>query len=111
MRSGGILSQIRLPGGTGDKKLVDLRACLGEILENDAATRAQEAVNVLRDVVAMRVWRQHPGTEQAGAEAARRLGVALPARTGGATWDQLRAQSVAAISAIREEVEQVSPIE
>ncbi len=108
---GGILSQIRLPGAAGDKKLVDLRACLGQILENDSAARAQEAVNVLRDVVALRVWRQHPGTEQAGKAAAQRLGVALPSEDWGATWDQLRVRSDTALSSIREKFEQLRPIE
>jgi hypothetical protein len=56
----GILAQLRLPGQVGDNKLIDLREVLGHILSDDAGTRAQDAVNVLRDIVALRVWRQHP---------------------------------------------------
>ncbi len=105
----GILSQLRVPQEKGDKKLVDLREFLGQNLENDAATRAQADVDVLRDIVALRVWRQHPGTDKVGSEAARRLGIAFPSESWGATWDHIRELAISALSAIREEIEQLSP--
>lgn len=103
----GILAQLRLPQEAGDKKLIDLRKFLGQILSGDSAARAQDAVNVLRDVVALRVWRQHPGTEELAAAAARRLGVALPSESWGSTWDHIRELAVNALSVIREEIEQL----
>ncbi|MHB8658552.1 MAG: hypothetical protein ACYC91_11455 [Solirubrobacteraceae bacterium] len=106
----GILAQLRLPQETGDKKLIDLRKFLGQ-LSGDSTTRAQDAANVLRDVVALRVWRQHPGTEEVAADAARRLGIALPSESWGATWDHIRKLAVSALSAIREEIEQLPPSE
>lgn len=66
-------------------------------------------MNVLRDIVALRVWRQHPGTDEAGNAAARRLGLAFPSADWGATWDGIRERAVAALSAIREEIEQAPP--
>jgi hypothetical protein len=103
----GILGQIRLPRQAGDRKLVELRALLGQALKADAATRAQDAVNVLRDIVALRVWRQHPGTDQIGTAAADRLGIAFPSEDWSATWDQVRERAVSALSAIREEIDQL----
>jgi hypothetical protein len=101
----GILAQLRLPEETGDKKLIDLGEFLGRILSDDAATRVGDAVNVLRDIVALRVWRQHPGTERAGQEAARRLGVTFPSDDWGHAWNGLRIRAVTALSAIREEID------
>ena len=107
----GILGQLRLPPETGDNKLVDLREFLRRTLSDDATTRAQDAVDVLRDIVALRVWRQHPGTDAVGSKAARRLGIAFPSESWGATWDQIRELAVSALSAIREEIEQLSPVQ
>lgn len=103
---GGILGQVRLPGAAGHKKLVDLRDYVGEALESEAAERAQEAVDDLRAIVHLRNWRQHPGADDPAYRAARRLGIALPSDDWGATWNQVQARSVAALSAIREEIEQ-----
>jgi hypothetical protein len=105
----GILGQLRVPPTKGDKKLVDLREFLGRILKDDVATRAQGGVDVLRDIVALRVWRQHPGTDAVGSKAARRLGIAVPSESWGVTWDQIQELAVSALSAIREEIEQLSP--
>lgn len=105
----GILTQLRLPEETGDKKLIDLREFLGRILSDDASTRVGDAVNVLRDLVALRVWRQHPGTERAGQEAARRLGITFPTDDWGDAWNRLRIRAVTALSAIREEIERSEP--
>jgi hypothetical protein len=105
----GILGQLRVPPAKEDRKLVDLRDFLGRILKDDVATRAQAGVDVLRDIVALRVWRQHPGTDAVGSKAAQRLGIAFPSESWGATWDQIRELAVSALSAIREEIDQHSP--
>lgn len=107
----GILAQLRLPQETGGKKLIDVRKFLGQVLSDDAATRAQDAINVLRDIVALRGWRQHPGTEEVAATAARHLGIALPSESWGATWDRIRELAVSALSVIREEIVQIPPLD
>ena len=107
----GILGQIRLPGASGYKKLVDLSGYLGDTLTPEAAARAQEAVDDLRAIVNLRNWRQHPGADGAASRAAERLGIALPGDDWGSTWDQVRARSVAALSVIREEIEQMAASE
>jgi hypothetical protein len=103
----GILSQIRLPGQQGDKKLVDLRDFLQLRLDRDSSERTTVAVDDLRAVVALRVWRQHPGAavDKAARDASQRLGFALPSDDWGGAWQHLRMRSVSALSAIREEIE------
>lgn len=103
-----ILGQIRLPESEGHQKLVDLRDRLDQLLRGDSGVRAHAAVDDLRAVVALRVWRQHPGTDKAAQQAAQRLGVALPSDDWNGTWHQLRARSVEALSTIREEIETIS---
>jgi hypothetical protein len=103
----GILSQIRLPGQEGDKKLIDLRGFLQQRLDRASSERTTVAVDDLRAVVALRVWRQHPGAavDKAARDAAQRLGFALPSDDWGGAWQHLRTRSVSALAAIREEVE------
>lgn len=103
----GILSQVRLPGHEGDKKLVDLRDFLKQRLDRDSSDRTTVAVDDLRAVVALRVWRQHAGAgvEKTARDAAQRLGITLPSDDWGGTWQQLRMRSVSALSVIREEIE------
>ena len=101
----GILGEIRLPGCEGNQKLVDLRDRLDQLLDRDSSARANAAVDDLRAVVALRVWRQHPGTDKAGRQAAQRLGVTLPSEDWSGTWGRLISRSVEALSAIREEIE------
>jgi hypothetical protein len=104
----GILSQIRLPGQEGHKKLVDLRSFLEQLLDHDSADRTTIAIDDLRAVVALRVWRQHPGADKAARDAAQRLGLTLPSDDWGDTWHRLRSRSVEALSVIRDEVEVTS---
>jgi hypothetical protein len=104
----GILSQIRLPGQPGDKKLIDLRSFLAQRLDRDSSDRTTVAVDDLRVVVALRVWRQHPGADKAARHAAQRLGLTLPSDDWGHTWQRLRSRSVEALSVIREEIEVTS---
>jgi hypothetical protein len=104
----GLLSQIQLPGIEGYGKLVDLRDRLPQLLDSDSTARATAAVDDLRAVIALRVWRQHPGTEKTAHQAAQRLGVRLPSEDWGATWQQLRSCSVNALSAIREEIDTIT---
>jgi hypothetical protein len=101
----GILSQIRLPGQGGDRKLVDLRTFLQQRLARDSSERTTVAIDDLRAVVALRVWRQHPGADKGARDAAQRLGITLPSDDWGDTWQRLRSRSVEALSVIREEVE------
>jgi hypothetical protein len=103
----GILSQIRLPGQEGDKELVDLRDFLQQRLDRDSSERTTVAVDDLRAVVALRVWRQHAGAavDKPARDAAQRLGFALPSEDWGGAWQHLRMRSVSALSAIREEIE------
>jgi len=107
----GILSQLRLPGQQGHRKLVELREFLERRLDSDAAARTTVAVDDLRAVVALRVWRQHPGSgvDKAARDAAQRLGITLPSDDWGGAWQHLRMRSVTALSVIREEIESASP--
>jgi hypothetical protein len=104
----GVLGQIRLPGQKGDTKLVDLRSFLEQRLDRDSCDRTTVAIDDLRAVVALRVWRQHPGADKAARDAARRLGLTLPSDDWGDTWQRLRSRSVEALSVIREEIEVTS---
>jgi len=107
----GLLGQIQLPGASGYRRLVDLRAYLGDALGGAAATGAQDAVDDLRAVIDLRNWRQRPGLDGRAYRAADRLGIALPGDGWGVTWDQVRARSIAALSVIRDEVGQPPPVE
>jgi hypothetical protein len=101
----GILSQIRIPGQGGDRKLVDLRSFLEQRLARDSSDRTTVAIDDLRGVVALRVWRQHPGADKGARDAAQRLGLTLPSDDWSDTWQRLRSRSVEALSVIREEIE------
>jgi len=48
---------------------------------------------------------------EVGKAAARRLGIAFPSADWRATWDQLRERAVSTLSAIHEEIEQLSPLQ
>jgi hypothetical protein len=106
----GIMSQIRLPGQDGDRKLVHLRDFLEQRLDRQSSDRTTTAVDDLRAVVALRAWRQHPGSgvDKTARDAAQRLGIALPSEDWGDAWRHLRMRSVIALSAIREEIEAAS---
>jgi hypothetical protein len=61
-----LLSYLNVPGQDGEKgkTLQNLKARLGELL-GDRATRAQDAIDILRHVVALRAGQQHSGTSAA----------------------------------------------
>ncbi len=105
----GILDGLQLPDGDGHK-LTDLNEYLARALPEESVGRAQGAVDDLRALFALRVWRQHPGAEQRATEAIQRLGLVLPIPDWGETWRHLQAMAVAALSALREEVERLVPL-
>jgi hypothetical protein len=102
-----ILDGLTLPGTDGHK-LTDLDTYLHRELSDESAGRASEAVADLRALFGLRVWRQHEGTEYRAANAMARLGITLPVYDWGAAWQQVQARAVAALSALREEVETLS---
>ena len=98
-----ILDGLTLPGG--GHKLTDLDAYLRDKLAEESAGRATEALGDLRALFGLRVWRQHEGTERRASEAMTRLGISLPVYDWGTAWRHVRARAVAALSALREEIE------
>jgi hypothetical protein len=99
-----ILDSMQVPDQPASK-LVNLRAYLQGELAEDSAARATVAVDDLRALFDLRVWRQHAGTETRAALGMERLGISLPVVDWGHAWLLVRARAVAALSAIREEVE------
>jgi hypothetical protein len=104
-----ILGRVELPGH-GGTSLKDLEAYLKERLDVDAAGRACEAVKDLRALFALRAWRQHAGgADDRGHGGMRRLGLQLPASDWATAWATVQGRSVAALNALREEVEDALP--
>lgn len=102
-----ILCDLRLPGGEGNSKLADLKDYLERVLAPEAAERAKDAVDDLRAFFDIRASRQHAGSraEQQGRRGMQRLGVQLPTPDWQGAWLHLAARAVAALSALREEVD------
>jgi hypothetical protein len=100
-----ILGAIHLPD-RGESKLMDLRAYLLERLGGEGS-RAAEAIDDLRAAFDVRVWRQHAGTDARGARGMARLGISLPVDDWGAAWTHIQGRMVAALSALREELEAI----
>ena len=98
-----ILGVIDLPDRE-ESKLIDLRAYVLERLGGEGS-RAAEAVDDLRAAFDLRVWRQHAGTDARGARGMERLGISLPVYDWGAAWAHVQGRIVAALSALREELE------
>ena len=103
----GILDGLTLPGTDGHK-LMDLDTYLQGELGDESAGRASEAVADLRALFGLRVWRQHEGSERRAADAMGRLGITLPVYDWGAAWQHVQVRAVAALSALREEIETLS---
>jgi hypothetical protein len=102
-----ILDDVGLPDKSGSK-LIDLRAYMEKQLSDEAVGRAVDAVDDLRAVFDLRAWRQHAfGTEERLRRGTRRLGVELPAYDWGLAWATVQARCVAALNALREEVERL----
>jgi hypothetical protein len=89
--------------------LVGLGTFLQAKLSEGSATRGVDAINDLRALFDLRVWRQHTGTEGRAARGMRRLGISLPVHDWSAAWRDVQARTVAALSALREEVETLPP--
>jgi hypothetical protein len=100
-----ILGSLNLPD-RDESKLIDLREYVTEKLGTDGA-RAAEAIDDLRAVFDLRVWRQHVGTEARGARGMERLGISLPVYDWGSAWAHVQGRTVAALSALREELEAI----
>lgn len=96
---------MQLPHVSDHKKLVELKDHLAETLDSDGAARAGAAIDDLRAIFDLRVWRQHPGTEERGRRGMQRLDVDLPTADWQGTWRYVQARAVAALSALREEIE------
>ena len=104
-----LLSHLRLPGADDESKLVAVQDFLARRLPDDGVPRATDAVTDLRALFDVRAWRQHSGgdAERKARRAMRRLRLELPAADWGVVWDRVQAVTVAALNAIREEVERV----
>ncbi len=100
-----ILGSISLPD-RDESKLIDLRQYVVEKLGPNGS-RAADAIDDLRAVFDLRVWRQHAGTDARGARGMERLGISLPVYDWGAAWAHIQSQTVAALSALREELESI----
>ena len=103
-----ILDSVDVPDRDASK-LVDLGAYLQAKLSEESATRAVDAINDLRALFDLRVWRQHTGTEDRAARGMRRLGISLPVHDWSGAWRDVQARAVAALSALREEIETLPP--
>jgi hypothetical protein len=99
-----ILDSVSLPDG-GGKKLIDLDGYLKGVLDDDSAERASKAIGDLRAMFDVRVGRQHAGTDARGRRGMNRLGIAPPVYDWGEAWQHVQRRAVAALSALREEVE------
>lgn len=104
----GILDILDVPSSDGHK-LTDLDAYLQGELGEESADRASEAIGDLRALFDLRVWRQHSGTERRAAAGMSRLGIVLPVLDWADAWQKVQARAVVALSALREEIETLSP--
>ena len=103
-----ILDDLRLPDSDSGKKLSDLKDYLATKLSDEPAARSEACIDDLRDLFALRAWRQHPGAVPRGRGAVRRLGIELPTDDWGAAWRVLQARTVSALAGLREEIEQLA---
>lgn len=103
----GMLAQVEVPetDGASGGALNNLKAYLEPRVAPDSMARVSEAIDDLRAFAALRAWRQHPGADLRGADATARLGLTLPPADWGEAWRYLQARAVAALSALREEIE------
>jgi hypothetical protein len=98
-----VIDCLDVPGAGG--KLSDLRDYLESHLPEGSRTRAIEAVEDLRAVIDVRVWRQHDETHKRLETGMRRLNVRLPSADWQTTWSTVQWKCIRAFNAIREEVE------
>jgi hypothetical protein len=100
-----ILDGMNVPDSTEGGKLFELKSYLSSKLPEDAAVRTDDAVDDLRAVVDLRVWRQHRGTDARARRGMQRLGLTLPPADWGEAWTHVQSKAVIALSAMREEIE------
>ncbi len=105
----GILDGMTVPGSE-ESKLGDLDTYLQGELGAESAGRASEAIIDLRALFGLRAWRQHEGAERRAAPAMAQLGITLPVYDWGAAWQHIQARAAAALSALREEIETLTPV-
>jgi hypothetical protein len=103
-----ILDSVNIPD-RDESRLFDLGEYLRAKLTEESTARAVEAVDDLRALFDLRVWRQHAGTEARAAKGMSRLGISLPVYEWGGAWHHIQARTVAALSALREEIETLLP--
>lgn len=103
-----LLDAVDVPDRSASK-LIDLGAYLKAKLTEESTARAIEAVDDLRALFDLRVWRQHTGTDDRAARGMRRLGISLPVHDWDGAWRHIQARAVAALSALREEIETLAP--
>jgi hypothetical protein len=107
-----LLYHLKLPGSDGEVKLGDLQGYLDSRLPDEGAERAHRAVDDLRAITQLRAWKQHSGgnAERAARRAMRTIGLQLPTSDWGGAWRKVQAVCVAALNAIREEVERAAEL-
>ncbi len=91
--------------GAVEGELFELATYLASELPEESSERASSAIEVLRGVFDLRVWRQHKGTDERAARGMRRLDLVLPPADWGVAWQHVQARAVAALSALREELD------
>jgi hypothetical protein len=102
-----ILAAMEIPGRDSNK-LIDLKSYMQEKLGPEGSTRAVGAIDDLKAVFDVRVGRQHAGTDARAARGMSHLSVPFPIYDWGSAWQQIQARTVAALSALREEVTPLS---
>jgi len=100
-----VLDGMNVPDSTEGGKLFELKSYLSSRLPEDAAVRTDDAVDDLRAVFDLRVWRQHEGTDARARRGMQRLSLALPPADWGEAWAHVQSKAVIALSALREEIE------
>jgi hypothetical protein len=100
-----VLDGMNVPDSTDGGKLFELKNYLSSKLSEDSASRTDDAVDDLRAVFDLRVWRQHEGTDARAHKGMQRLGLTLPPADWGEAWAHVQGKAVVALSTLREEVE------
>jgi hypothetical protein len=100
-----VLDGMNVPDANEGGKLFELKSYLSTKLLDEAAARTNDAIDDLRAMFDLRVWRQHEGTDVRAHRGMQRLGLALPPVEWGEAWAYVQSKAVIALSALREEIE------
>jgi len=92
----------RFPAEGGS--LNNMKARLSDLLRDEAAGRADAAVDTLRWIFVLRAGQQHHGADTGAERARTALGLTQFGSDWTAAWDHLRARVVQALATIREEI-------